>query len=276
MPVEYARNGLVGVFTPQANTTVEPELALLMPRGYAWINARLMSGKVTIEDRLRDYFASYEASLAQFANAPVNAIAYACTGASYFAGPAVEDTLIARLEDRAGVPVVTAASAVVDALRALGAERIGLVSPYGGGIDAASTAYWQARGFHVVRKTSAYRETADFHPIYSLPAEAAQQALDEMAGETVDAVVMLGTGMPTLAPIMARPRVGSAPVLSCMVALAWRATLGARWDEPDRDSLMTMLDEGIWRERLATASRPGNQPFTPRGGGPRSPAGSRR
>ncbi len=253
MPVEYARKGLVGVFTPQANTTVEPELALLMPPGYAWINARLMSGKTTIEDRLRDYFASYEANLAQFANAPVNAIAYACTGASYFAGPAVEDALIARLEDRAGVPVTTAASAVVDALRALGAGRIGLVSPYGGGIDKASNAYWRARGFDVVRKTSAYRETADFHPIYSLPAEAAQQALDELADEKVDAVVMLGTGMPTLSPIMARPRIGAAPVLSCMIALAWRATLAAHWDKPDRGSLMAMLDNGLWRERLAAA-----------------------
>jgi maleate isomerase len=44
MPVEYAPKGLIGVFTPQANTTVEPEMAILTPPGHAFINARMTSG----------------------------------------------------------------------------------------------------------------------------------------------------------------------------------------------------------------------------------------
>ena len=48
--VEYAPKGLIGVLTPQANTTVEPELAILWPRGVAMINARLTSAKTTIEE----------------------------------------------------------------------------------------------------------------------------------------------------------------------------------------------------------------------------------
>ena len=55
MTVEYASKGLVGVLTPQANTTVEPEYAILMPRDTAWINARMLSRHKTIEERLVDY-----------------------------------------------------------------------------------------------------------------------------------------------------------------------------------------------------------------------------
>ena len=45
MSLEYAPRGLVGMLTPQANTTVEPEFNLLWPPGVAMINARLISDK---------------------------------------------------------------------------------------------------------------------------------------------------------------------------------------------------------------------------------------
>ena len=59
MSLEYAPRGLVGMLTPQANTTVEPEFNLLWPPGVAMINARLMSDKPSMSDRLVDYFDNY-------------------------------------------------------------------------------------------------------------------------------------------------------------------------------------------------------------------------
>ncbi len=138
MQVEYAPNGLYGVLTPQANTTVEPELAVMTPLGYAWINGRLVSAKGTIESRLVDYYDSLTGALGQFANAPVRAIAIACTGASYLCGAAQEDVLVERWSAAAGVPVVTAAKAVTAALKLLGARRIGLASPYPASLNVAS------------------------------------------------------------------------------------------------------------------------------------------
>ena len=88
MSLAYAPRGLVGVLTPQANTTVEPELAILTPPGHAFVTARLTSGGSTIPERLRDYLESYPDAVRQFANAPVSAVGFACTGASYLAGTA--------------------------------------------------------------------------------------------------------------------------------------------------------------------------------------------
>jgi len=45
MSLEYAPRGLVGMLTPQANTTAEPEFNILWPRGISMINGRLMSDK---------------------------------------------------------------------------------------------------------------------------------------------------------------------------------------------------------------------------------------
>ncbi len=83
MTVEYAPRGLVGVLTPQANTTVEPEFAMLWPPGVAMLNARMTSTKPTIIARLLDYLSELPSAASQFANAPIDAIASACTGASY-------------------------------------------------------------------------------------------------------------------------------------------------------------------------------------------------
>ena len=261
MPVEYAPRGLLGVLTPQANTTVEPELALLMPPGYAWINGRLVSRRATIADRLRDYFAGYDAALEQFANAPVGAIAFACTGASYLAGVEGEDEALARLSRAAGVPVLTAASAVVDALAALGARRLGLVSPYDEDLDAASVAYWTARGFTVAAKAGAFDAGNAFHPIYGLPSGAAQAGLDALGDEAadLDAVVMLGTGMPTLAPIARTPRLSGerrAPVMSCMLCLAWRAVAALDGRSPDAADLLGWIERGRWAKAFGSEAPP--------------------
>lgn len=250
MSVEYAPRGLVGVLTPQANTTVEPEMAILTPPGQAFINARLMSDKPTIPERLKDYFNGYGAALRQFANAPIGAVGYACTGASYLAGAEAEDALLGTLSAERGIPVVTAATAVIDALGALNAQRIALLSPYDSALDDASAAYWTSRGLTVLARVSAYRETSAFHPIYSMSADDAGGALREVADAGADAIVMLGTGMPTLAPIASTPLVGGAPLISCMFAIAWRLFTAARGEPPTRESLIAMLEDPGWRARL--------------------------
>lgn len=250
MSLAYAPAGLVGLLTPQANTTVEPEMAVLKPAGMAFLNARLTSDKPTIPERLKDYFAHYAEAAEQFANAPVGAIGYACTGASYLAGVEAEDATLEALRVRTGVPVVTAATAVVDALQALGVRRIALLSPYDETLDDASAAYWSARGFDVVARASAFEASDAFHPIYAMSAERAGGAIERVAGAGAEAIVMLGTGMPTLRPIAATPRVGDAVLLSCMLCLAWRLYTAARGEAPSQASLLAFVDDPAWRRRL--------------------------
>jgi maleate isomerase len=247
MSLAYARNGLLGVLTPQANTTVEPEFSILMPPATAMLTARLTSHCAAMNDRLIEYVAKLDDSLAQFANAPLGAIAFACTGSSYLVGPAAEDAAVARLSAR--VPFITAGRAVCDAFRALGAKRIGLVSPYPPDLTQASAAYWTARGFEVVRIITTATPDAAFHPIYAMAADSAAKALAAMRGAGAEAIILLGTGMPTLGPILDHPAVEGVPVISCNLALMWRAMAALRGEAADAASLKHWLSGDDWRGR---------------------------
>ncbi|NKC29762.1 maleate cis-trans isomerase family protein [Falsiroseomonas selenitidurans] len=255
MTVEYAPRGLVGVLTPQANTTVEPEFAMLWPPGIAMLNARMTSSKPTIIARLLDYLAELPSAAAQFANAPIDALAFACTGASYYAGVAEEDALVARMQDALGIPVITAALAVRDAFHAVGAERIGLVSPYPDDLTGAAVDYWTARGFEVAAVSRGAMADGSFHPIYAMTAQGAAAALAALPAGRVQAVAMLGTGMPTLGPILGQPFLGEAPVTSCMHALAWRSVCAVTKQAPEAENFLAWVRGEGWgaryRERMA-------------------------
>lgn len=249
MSVEYAPRGLLGVLTPQANTTVEPEFAALLPPGIAMANARMVSAKPTIVARLLDYFAALDGWAGQFANAPVGAIAFACTGASYYAGVAEEAVAVARVSAARGVPFVTAGHAVRDGLHVLGARRIGLVSPYPQDLTEAAVAYWRALGFEVARVSGSELKDGVFHPIYAMTAEGAHQALLALDPTGLDAIAMLGTGMPTLEPIRRTPFHGGVPVISCMLALAWRSVCALDGAAPSRANLLAWVRGEGWAAR---------------------------
>ena len=256
MSLEYAPRGLVGMLTPQANTTVEPEFNLLWPPGVAMINARLMSDKGSMAARLVAYFANYESSLRQFANAPVGAVAAACTGASYLAGRNREAALTKEIAARRGYPFITAALAVVDALTVLQARRLGLVSPYPDDLGRASVGYWQSHGFEVAEVASVFNSESAFHPIYSLEGSAAARALRSLEGKALDAIVMLGTGMPTLRPIAGVIGWAGAPVMSCNLCLAWRAVEALEGRKPSASTIKPWLDGKGWVDRLARSELP--------------------
>ena len=252
--LEYAKRGLVGVLTPQANTTVEPEFSILWPNGISMLNARLTSRKKTILDRLVDYTDQIEATLNQFANAPIQAVAFGCTGASYLIGKEKEAEICARIGKNRGIPFVTAARAVTDSLNALSAKSIGLVSPYPSNLTEVSVNYWQNAGFKVKEVASAFNNESEFHPIYSLQAESSAEALQSLKNKNIDTIVMLGTGMPTLQPILDCANWDGAPVTSCMLSLAWRTVLYLDNQLPSAENMLAWCGGATWYQRMSNSN----------------------
>ncbi len=139
---------------------------------------------------------------------------------------------------------------MVDALTVLKAKRLGLVSPYPDDLNKASVAYWQSHGFEVADVALVFNESSTFHPIYSLGGSNASEALQTLKDKPLDAVVMLGTGMPTLRPIADAIGWSGPPVMSCNLCLAWRAVEALDGHAPSRAAFEPWLAGDGWVSRL--------------------------
>lgn len=217
-PLEYGSRALVGIVTPQANATVEPELGVLLGPDIGIINARLTCPAPDLKTRLQAYFETIDTTLKDFADAPLDAVGVACTGASYILDKPV--ATFARPWDGPR-PVVAAVDAIFAALRAIGARRLCVVSPYPKWLTDACVDYWRKAGFEIALLREPPPVEKGYHPIYAQRSRAAASVLTDIGALDVDAVVVSGTGLPTLAVLPRLNAAGGPPVVSSNLCLAW-------------------------------------------------------
>jgi maleate cis-trans isomerase len=246
--LEYGCAGLVGVLTPQANATVEPELSVLLGPDIGMITGRLTCPAPDMRARLIAYFETIDTAIGQFADAPLDAIGVACTGASYLFAEA--PAAFARPWDEPR-PVVAAVDAIDRALRGLGAKRLAMLSPYPQWLTDACLAHWGKLGYEIALLREPAPIARGYHPIYAQRSRQATAVLDDIATLDVDAVVISGTGLPTLAAMSRLNGAGGPPVLSSNLCLAWalEEILAGRGGAP-RPVSAWLAEGAAWRARL--------------------------
>ena len=241
--------GLVSaVLAPQANTTVEPEMQLLLSGTV--LSARSTSASPDSRQRLLDYFNRLGETLLQFDVAPIRVAGFACTGSSYLVGREREDAALAALAMRLGYPVLTATQAIRMALEALGVRRIALLAPYPAWLADAARAYWLDAGYTIRHQLGLPVDLLDTRGIYQLTTARVQQVLADLQTQGCEVVLLSGTGMPTLPSIAAAQ--GELPMLSSNLCLAWAMQAALMPEMNSRQGLLAFIGTGAaWRQRLA-------------------------
>jgi len=218
---EYGRAGTIGIGVPQANTTVEAEFRALAPAGVNVITARLQGSRTDSRQRLLDYFLTLDATIDSFDVAPLNAFGFACTGSSYLLGVEKDRAAFAELTKRRGYPVVPATEAILESLSQIGTRKIALISPYPAWLTEAGLAYWRAAGIEVAEVVQVEASSADTRAVYDVTSADAIAASKRLRRQDTGAVLMSGTGMPTLRAIGEISHATGKPVLSSNLCLAW-------------------------------------------------------
>ncbi len=219
----YGQTARLGLIVPTTNTVNEAEWSVSLPDGVTLHVARMAlhtntgsdAGKVALE---RD-IAMAACSLA---DADVDVIAYGCTAGSMTLPLGMVPDMIARAT---GLPGVATAPSIVHALRALGAARAAVATPYDAGMNEHERAFLEACGITVVAiEGLGAGDRAGFRRIHLLTADEVRAlAARVTSGGAFDALVLSCTDLPTLRLHAELEQKLGKPVVSSNQTTLWAA-----------------------------------------------------
>ena len=205
----------LGIIVPSWNTVMEYEFQRMGGEGVSLHSQRIRHTADTEKD-LAWLSTQAPAAAELLAHAKVNAICHGCTGSGFLKTPEEDLALAAELERGTGIPSVTSSSAIVAALRRLGAKRISVASPYEPWLNEKLRLYLEAAGFDIVAMKGLATQQHGSVTTDTVKA----LALEVLRPET-EAVFISCSNLRTLDIIEAVERESGKPVVSSNQAAMW-------------------------------------------------------
>ena len=223
----------IGVVVPFSNVNLEPDMMLLRPDGVSLHFPRAGGydlDAVPDSDQMRRFaLASLDEVVAALAAARPDVILYGCTSATLAHGPDFDRRFQRDIERKAGVPAVTAAGALVEALTALGVSRIAYASPYVAQLNREAIDFFANCGFDTVSLAEVGEDLSNYGQGELTPDEVYKLAVEADRPEA-EALVLSCTDMRALEAVAALERDLAKPVVTSnralMVAAVARLGLG--------------------------------------------------
>jgi maleate isomerase len=207
-----------GVLIPSTNTTVEIEYSRLLPPRYQAHYGRLLtSAPGSPFSPPRDEDVDYQAKL--LGTAKVALVVLIQTSASLFADD-YDEVTTRRINAASGAPAMTSAQAVGSALRALGARRVALVSPYSEPVNSRARHYFESKYGLEITAVEGFAAT-DSYAIGQLGPENARDAFARIDRPEIEAFAVPGGNFPTMASIEGWEREFGKPVVTTNQAALW-------------------------------------------------------
>ena len=221
----------IGQIVPSSNTTMETEIPailhareLIEPERFTFHSSRMRMKHVTKEE-LAAMDSDSDRCALELSDARVDVLGYACLVAIMSMGLGYHRVSEARLHQRTvdnqgAAPVVTSAGALVDGLKAIGARKVSILTPYMKPLTQLVVDYIENEGIEVVDSLSL--EISDNLEVGRQDPRAPIEITKKLRTAGVDAVVASAcVQMPSLASVQPiEDRIGL-PVLSSSVATTY-------------------------------------------------------
>lgn len=217
-----------GVLIPSTNTTVEIEYTRLLPPSLQAHYARLGKAGDTPFSPSQDTDLAYQSKM--LGNAKVEAIALTQTSASLF-GDGYDTAAKRHMSEGANAPAITSAEAIGEAVQALGARRIALVSPYSENVIGRAKRYYETHFGLEVLATEAFGAT-DSYAIGGLSADNATDAFARIDQPEIEVLVVPGGNFPTMQFVAGWEQQFGKPVLTTNQAVIWAVLSALNFREP--------------------------------------------
>jgi maleate cis-trans isomerase len=209
-----------GVLIPSTNTTVEIEYTRHLPETLQFHIGRCgkAPGNTPFSPSL-DSDVIRQSKL--LGDAKVEVIALAQTSASLFDDD-YDATVKAQMSANAGVPAVTSAEAIGQAVRALGMQRVGIVTPYSTEVIQRAKHYYETKYRLQVMGMEGFGAT-DAYAIGKLDARTAFEALQRVDAPAIEVLIVPGGNFPTMPWIAGWEHTLGKPVVTTNQATLWAA-----------------------------------------------------
>jgi len=163
-------------------------------------------------------------------DAKVEVVALAQTSASLF-DDGYDARVKAQMSKGAGVPAVTSAEAIGEAVRALGMQRVGIVTPYSVQVIENAKRYYEGKyGLEVVGMEGF--GATDAYAIGKLDANMAFEALRRVDTPEIELLIVPGGHFPTMPWIAPWERAFAKPVITTNQAALWAALGVMKLNDP--------------------------------------------
>ncbi len=156
---DYGSLARLGIILPSGNTATEPQFEFYRPDGVSFHFTRLALVRSS-EEQLLAMPTLAEAAAALLKDAGVSTIAFHCTAVSTW-DTALEAQILHRISTSTGLRTIATSQAIIAALRAVGARRISMLSPYPEAIAKREQRFMEFHGFEVVWNEFLGIETGD-------------------------------------------------------------------------------------------------------------------
>jgi maleate isomerase len=212
----------IGVLAPPGNVALEQELPPFLPAGLRTHHNRLSSPAGTLSrDGLVAMLGSADQAAQDLAQVAPEIILFGCTSGSLVDGPGQEAARAERITEQTGIPAVTTSTAILEGLRAVGARRLFVVTPYPDALNAEITAWLTQHGYGVVALDS-FR-CADAAAIRALAPEAVEALIlaNPAAIADCDIILICCTALHSLERIAAIEAAAGRAVIASNQASLW-------------------------------------------------------